>query len=69
MIMIKANKNLFDQWSYLSARLDLCKAIVQNDMEVDEREVLFWKGQVDAITKEIHNLMHQTLKYVFDKVD
>jgi len=65
-IKIKANKELFDRWQRLGWSIHSQAGIVQNDMEIDSKEIVEFKNRVVKLVDQLHKLKADTLVYIID---
>ena len=65
-IKIKANKELFDRWQRLGWSIHSQAGIVQNDMEIDSKEITEFKNRIAELVDLLHELKADTLVYIID---
>ena len=65
-IKIKADKELFDRWQRLGWSIHSQAGIVQNDMEIDSREIAEFKNRIAELVDLLHKLKADTLVYIID---
>ena len=61
---IKANKYLFDDWVKLGYKVSILSAMVQNDMEISDKELSDWWKLCQKLSKEISYLADATYKTI-----
>ena len=65
-IKIKADKELFDRWQRLGWSIHSQAGIVQNDMEIDSKEITEFKNRIAELVDLLHELKADTLVYIID---
>jgi len=61
---IKANEYLFYKWKNLGFKIELLNSIVQNDMEIDKRNIAEWYDECCELNENLEVLIDETLKYL-----
>lgn len=63
-LKIQANEELFNKWKVACMRLDSNKAIVQNDIESNKKEINDWWQLVDANINEVLTVRKEIVDYI-----
>lgn len=63
MIQIKANEALFKKWRDLGTYVRMSASIIQNDMEVSEREIIEWSKSMTELIRAIADLRKETMRH------
>lgn len=66
MIRIKANPKLFRSWKNLAVSIDSLKNVVQNDVDLNDTEVIWWCERAQSLYRSMTELTAQTAKYLTD---
>lgn len=72
MIKVKANEELFNQWRQIGHKITNLASIVQNDMEIEEKELAEWQQlyyEQTHLLKAIHSEIMTRLHYLNDNFD
>ena len=63
-VSVKANKELFDRWRQAGASVTALASVVQNDMEIEVKDLMGWGQQVEGAVKRIRLLRGDTMDYL-----
>ena len=69
MVTVEANEYLFDSWRGLGERVKALSAIVQNDMEIDDLELVEFQVKALELQRAIERLALATIAHIKDKED
>jgi len=65
--VIKADKEIFDNWIQIEEEMKELKSIVQNDIEVDSFELKKFAARSEIIRQKIKQLTGQTVLHAMKK--
>ena len=64
MRTVKANQKLFDRWKRFGIAVDCCKSIVQNSVEISDKDFRDWLRTVYAAQQQLDDLIRDTVLHV-----
>ena len=64
-MLVKSDKDLFEDWIMLSEKIKLTGAgIVQNDMDLELKDILEWREDIQKLINDILILRTKTFVYM-----
>jgi len=63
-IKIKDTKILFNEWKFLSQKINDLSSIIQNELEIDSKNVVEWINMVNYNIDELKILKNKILTHI-----